>query len=277
MSILPLLFSPQAPLFLIAGPCAIESRAMALETAGRMAATCAELNLPFIFKASYDKANRTSSAAGRGLGRDDGLAVLAEIKEEFGVPVLTDVHVPADAAAAAAVADVLQIPAFLCRQTDLIAACAETGRAMHIKKGQFLAPDDMLQVVDKARHFGCRHVLVCERGNSFGYHNLVVDMRALVWLRQCGCPVVFDATHSTQLPGAAGDKTAGLREMTPPLARAAVAVGINGLFMETHPDPAQAVSDAATQIPLDEMPKLLASLQALHRAVTTITAAPPPA
>lgn len=273
MSILPLLFSPQAPLFLIAGPCAIESRQMALEVAERMAETCVQLNLPFIFKASYDKANRTAASAARGVGREEGLAILAEIKKKFGVPVLTDVHLPEEAASVAAVADVLQIPAFLCRQTDLIAACAETGRAMNIKKGQFLAPDDMLQVVEKARHHGCRHVLVCERGTSFGYHDLVVDMRALVWLRQSGCPVVFDATHATQLPGAAGDKTAGLREMTPPLARAAVAVGINGLFMETHPEPARAISDAATQIPLAQMPELLSSLLRLHRATQPLSPA----
>lgn len=272
MSILPLLFSPQAPLFLMSGPCAIESRQMALEVAAQMAETCAALNLPYIFKASYDKANRTSAAGGRGVGRAEGLDILAEIKEKHKLPVMTDVHLPEDAAAVAAVADVLQIPAFLCRQTDLIAACAATGRAMNIKKGQFLAPDDMLQVVEKARTHGCRHVLVCERGSTFGYHDLVVDMRALVWLRQTGCPVVFDATHATQQPGKDGDKTAGLRDMVPPLARAAVAVGVNGLFMETHPEPARAISDAATQIPLADMPALLTSLLALHR---TVTAQPP--
>ena len=272
MSILPLLFSPQAPLFLIAGPCAVESRQLAMDVAAGMAEICAQLKLPFIFKSSYDKANRTSAAGGRGVGLDEGLDILADIKKTLNVPVLTDVHQPADAAAVAAVADVLQIPAFLCRQTDLIAACAETGRAMNIKKGQFLAPDDMQQVVEKARHFGCRHVLVCERGSCFGYHNLIVDMRALVWLRQSGCPIVFDATHSAQLPGGGGDKTSGVRDVVAPLARAAVAVGINGLFVETHPNPPQAVSDSATQIPLADMSTLLTSLLALHR---TVAALPP--
>ena len=266
MAILPL-FSPQAPLFLIAGPCAIESRQMAIDIACRMAEISAGLNLPYIFKASYDKANRTSAKSGRGPGRDEGLDILAEVKKTAGVPVLTDVHLPADAAAVAAVADVLQIPAFLCRQTDLLAACAETDRAMNIKKGQFLAPADMQQVVEKARAYGCKHVLVCERGTSFGYHNLVVDMRALVWLRQTGCPVVYDVTHSVQLPGGAGDKSGGVREMAAPLARAAAAVGVNGLFIETHPEPDKAISDAATQMPLSEMPALLAGLTAIHRTV----------
>ncbi|MCH9758966.1 MAG: 3-deoxy-8-phosphooctulonate synthase [Proteobacteria bacterium] len=267
MSILPL-FSPQAPLFLMAGPCALESRQMAMDVAGSLQETCKQLKLPFIFKSSYDKANRTSVHSKRGIGIDEGLDILADVKKTLNVPIITDVHLPSEVATVAAVADVLQIPAFLCRQTDLIAAAAESGRAMNIKKGQFLAPDDMLQVVEKARASGCRHVLVCERGSSFGYHNLIVDMRALVWMRQSGCPVVFDATHSTQLPGGGGGTTTGVREMAAPLARAAVAVGVNGLFIETHPDPQRAISDAATQIPLAEMPALLTSLLAIHRTVT---------
>lgn len=272
MSVLPQLFSAQAPLFLIAGPCAIESRRMAADIAARMAETCAQLEMPFIYKASYDKANRSSAAGARGVGLEEGLDILAEIKQAHKVPVLTDVHQVADVAKVAAVADILQIPAFLCRQTDLIAACAKSGRAINIKKGQFLAPDDMPHVVEKARAHGGRHVLVCERGASFGYHNLVADMRALVWLRQTGCPVVFDATHAAQLPGAGGGKSAGLRDMVAPLARAAVAVGVSGLFIETHPAPAQAISDAETQVPLADMPALLAALQRIHSA-----AAPPPA
>ena len=240
-----------------------------MDVAGQMAETCAGLKLPFIFKSSYDKANRTSAKSARGVGLDKGLDILEEVKKTLGVPVLTDVHLPSEAPAVAAVADVLQIPAFLCRQTDLIIACAATGRAMNIKKGQFLAPDDMQQVTEKAKAHGCRHVLVCERGSSFGYHDLIVDMRSLVWLRQTGCPVVFDVTHSTQLPGAGGDKSTGVRDMAAPLARAAVAAGINGLFIETHPDPAKAISDAATQLPLAAMPALLTSLAAIHRTVQT--------
>lgn len=263
-------FSPAAPLFLIAGPCAIESRQMALDVAGQMAEICTGLNLPYIFKSSYDKANRTAIGSGRGVGLDDGLDILAEVKKTYGVPVLTDVHLPEQAATVAEVADILQIPAFLCRQTDLITACAATGRTMNIKKGQFLAPDDMQQVVKKAQSGGVAQVLVCERGSSFGYHDLVVDMRSLVWLRQTGCPVVFDVTHSVQLPGGGGDKTAGVREMAAPLARAAVAVGVSGLFIETHPQPQKAVSDSATQIPLADMPALLASLLAIQGAVSTL-------
>lgn len=239
---------------------------MVLETAQRLKTICDNLQLPLIFKSSFDKANRTSASAARGVGMAQGLKILARVREQVGVPVLTDVHLPASAAAVAEVADVLQIPAFLCRQTDLIVACAKTGRAMNIKKGQFLSPFEMPYVVDKARQAGCENVLVCERGSSFGYQDLVVDMRALVWLRQTQCPVVFDATHAVQQPGAGGGQSGGVREMVPALARAAVAVGVNGIFIETHPNPPAAISDSATQWHLDKMEALLASLLPLHTA-----------
>ena len=260
-------FSGANPFFLIAGPCAIESREMVMDIASELDAICRSLDIPLIFKASFDKANRTSGQAGRGVGMDKGLDILSSVRADRGLPVLTDIHLPGQAAEVAAVADVLQIPAFLCRQTDLIEAAAATGRPLNIKKGQFLAPDDMRNVVEKARAAGGREVLICERGSCFGYHNLVVDMRGLLWMRETGCPIVFDATHSAQLPGGGGDKTAGVREVIPALARAAVAVGVQGLFIETHPQPENAISDAATQLPLSAMAELLQSLIALARAV----------
>ena len=255
-----------APLFVIAGPCALESRGLALDVAGRLREICAELNLPLIFKSSFDKANRTAAAAPRGMGIAEGLKALAEVRAQIGTPVTTDVHLPAQAEEVAAVADVLQIPAFLCRQSDLIGACAATGRALNIKKGQFLSPAEMVQVAAKARAFGAEKILLCERGASFGYNNLVADMRALVQMRAANCPIVFDATHSAQLPGAAGAASGGMREMVAPLARAAVAVGVDGVFIETHPDPERAASDAATQYPLDQIGGLLANLRAIRAA-----------
>jgi 2-dehydro-3-deoxyphosphooctonate aldolase (KDO 8-P synthase) len=256
------------PLFLIAGPCVAESRELVLHTAGTLKDICARLGVPFIFKASFDKANRSSGKSFRGPGREAGLALLAEVRETLGVPVLTDVHTPDDVAAAAAVVDVLQTPAFLCRQTDLIEAVAASGKPVNIKKGQFLAPGDMAQVVAKANAAGgAGRTLVCERGVSFGYNNLVVDMRGLAVMRQTGCPVVFDATHSVQLPGGQGDRSGGQREFVPVLARAAVAAGVAGLFMETHPDPARALSDGPNAWPLDRMETLLQTLVTLDRAV----------
>jgi len=256
------------PLFLIAGPCVAESRNLALDTAATLKGICARLGVPFIFKASFDKANRSSGKSFRGPGRDAGLAILAEVRETLGVPVLTDVHTPDDVQAAAQVVDVLQTPAFLCRQTDLIEAVAACGKPVNIKKGQFLAPGDMKQVVAKAHAAGGEgRVMVCERGVSFGYNNLVVDMRGLAVMRESGCPVVFDATHSVQLPGGQGDRSGGQREFVPVLARAAVAVGVAGLFMETHPDPARALSDGPNAWPLDRMEDLLQTLVCLDRAV----------
>ena len=256
------------PLFLIAGPCVAESRNLALDTAATLKDICARLGVPFIFKASFDKANRSSGKSFRGPGRDAGLAILAEVRETLGVPVLTDVHTPDDVQAAAQVVDVLQTPAFLCRQTDLIEAVAACGKPVHIKKGQFLAPGDMAQVVAKAHAAGGEgRIMVCERGVSFGYNNLVVDMRGLAVMRQTGCPVVFDATHSVQLPGGQGDRSGGQREFVPVLARAAVAAGVAGLFMETHPDPARALSDGPNAWPLDRMENLLQTLVSLDRAV----------
>ena len=256
------------PLFLIAGPCVAESRNLALDTAATLKDICARLGVPFIFKASFDKANRSSGKSFRGPGRDAGLAILAEVRETLGVPVLTDVHTPDDVQAAAQVVDVLQTPAFLCRQTDLIEAVAACGKPVNIKKGQFLAPGDMAQVVAKAHAAGGEgRVMVCERGVSFGYHNLVVDMRGLAVMRETGCPVVFDATHSVQLPGGQGDRSGGQREFVPVLARAAVAAGVAGLFMETHPDPARALSDGPNAWPLDRMENLLQTLVSLDRAV----------
>ena len=256
------------PLFLIAGPCVAESRNLALDTAATLKDICARLGVPFIFKASFDKANRSSGKSFRGPGRDAGLAILAEVRETLGVPVLTDVHTPDDVQAAAQVVDVLQTPAFLCRQTDLIEAVAACGKPVNIKKGQFLAPGDMAQVVAKAHAAGGEgRIMVCERGVSFGYNNLVVDMRGLAVMRQTGCPVVFDATHSVQLPGGQGDRSGGQREFVPVLARAAVAAGVAGLFMETHPDPARALSDGPNAWPLDRMENLLQTLVSLDRAV----------
>ena len=260
------------PIFLIAGPCVIESKQLALDTAGRLKEICAELGVPFIYKSSYDKANRSSGQSFRGPGADAGLKILAEVRQQIGVPVLTDVHEISQIEAAAAVVDVLQTPAFLCRQTDFINAVASAGKPVNIKKGQFLAPADMKNVVDKARAAalagGCAdNIMVCERGASFGYNNLVSDMRSLAIMRETGCPVVFDATHSVQLPGGQGTVSGGQREFVPVLARAAVAAGVSGLFMETHPDPAKALSDGPNAWPLARMKALLATLKALDAVV----------
>ena len=260
-------FSDNTTLFLIAGPCAVESEQLLMDTAGVLRELCDELSLPLIFKSSYDKANRTTATNGRGMGLESGLSALAAVRDAYSLPVITDVHLPQQAAAAAAAVDMLQIPAFLCRQTDLLSACAATGLPMNIKKGQFLAPDDMQYVVEKAKDAGCRQILVCERGASFGYHNLVADMRSLVWLRETGCPIVFDATHSAQLPGGGIGQSGGVREMVAPLARAACAVGVNGIFVETHPEPEKAISDSATQWPLKNMRALLETLLKIHQAV----------
>jgi len=265
------------PVFLIAGPCVAESEALCIDIAGRLKETCAELGVPYIFKASYDKANRSSSKSFRGLGMDEGLRILGEVKRQLGLPVLTDVHDETQVAAVAAVVDVLQTPAFLCRQTDFIQACAATGKPVNIKKGQFLAPGDMAQVVAKAKQAiiekagdaeaNTDTILVCERGASFGYNNLVSDMRSLAIMRETGCPVVFDATHSVQLPGGQGTSSGGQREFVPVLARAAVAVGVSGLFMETHPDPAKALSDGPNAWPLGQMRELLETLLELDAVV----------
>jgi 2-dehydro-3-deoxyphosphooctonate aldolase (KDO 8-P synthase) len=257
------------PLFLIAGPCVAESKQLCLDIAGQMKEICAGLGIPYIFKASYDKANRSSGKSFRGLGLDEGLAILAEVKKQIGIPVLTDVHTEDEVAAVASVADVLQTPAFLCRQTDFIQAVAACGKPVNIKKGQFLAPGDMAQVVVKARSANndADSIMVCERGVSFGYNNLVSDMRSLAIMRETGCPVVFDATHSVQLPGGQGASSGGQREFVPVLARAAVAVGIAGLFMETHPDPASALSDGPNSWPLMRMRELLSVLVELDALV----------
>ncbi len=255
------------PLFLIAGPCVIESESLALDTAGQLKEITARLGIPFIYKSSFDKANRSSHQSYRGPGLEEGLKILETVKTQIGVPVLTDVHEYTPLHEVAAVADVLQTPAFLCRQTDFIENVARQGRPVNIKKGQFLAPWDMRNVVTKARMAGNDHLLVCERGVSFGYNNLVSDMRALAVMRATGCPVVFDATHSVQLPGGQGNASGGQREFVPVLARAAVAAGISGLFMETHPDPDRALSDGPNAWPLDQMEPLLATLQALDAAV----------
>ncbi|MCG5030521.1 3-deoxy-8-phosphooctulonate synthase [Mesosutterella sp. OilRF-GAM-744-9] len=261
------------PIFLIAGPCVIESRELCIEVAGRLKEICAGLSIPYIFKASFDKANRTSAKSFRGIGMQAGLKVLEDVRREVGVPVLTDVHTEAEVPEVAAVVDVLQTPAFLCRQTDFIRACAKSGRPVNIKKGQFLAPQDMVNVVEKAR-LAAREAglsedrfLVCERGASFGYGNLVSDMRSLAIMRGTGCPVVFDATHSVQLPGGNGSSSGGQREFVPVLARAAVAAGVSGLFMETHPNPERALSDGPNNVPLDRMKELLETLVAIDRTV----------
>jgi len=256
------------PLFLIAGPCVVESEQLQIEVAGRLKEICARLKVPFIFKSSYDKANRSSLKSFRGLGMAEGLRILAEVKRQVGVPVLTDVHQSDEIAEVAAVVDLLQTPAFLCRQTDFIRAVASAGKPVNIKKGQFLAPEDMANVVAKAREAsGTDNILVCERGASFGYHNLVSDMRALAIMRATGCPVVFDATHSVQLPGAQGTSSGGRREFEPVLARAAVAAGVADVFMETHPDPAKALSDGPNAWPLGRMQELLATLVELDATV----------
>ncbi|MDB5761338.1 MAG: 3-deoxy-8-phosphooctulonate synthase [Herminiimonas sp.] len=261
------------PFFLIAGPCVIESRQMALDTAGRLKEITGELGIPFIYKSSFDKANRSSGTSFRGLGMEKGLEILADVKKEIGVPVLTDIHEIDEIKPVAAIVDVLQTPAFLCRQTDFIHACAQSGKPVNIKKGQFLAPHDMKNVIDKARAAAREaglpedNFMACERGVSFGYNNLVSDMRSLAIMRETRCPVVFDATHSVQLPGGQGTSSGGQREFVPVLARAAVAVGIAGLFMETHPNPAEAKSDGPNAVPLARMKELLATLVQLDRVV----------
>lgn len=258
----------EQPLFLIAGPCVIESEQMAIDTAGQLKEICNELNLNFIYKSSYDKANRSSGTSFRGFGMDAGLKILDAVRAHVGVPVLTDVHSEDEVAPVAAVVDVLQTPAFLCRQTDFIQAVAQCGKPVNIKKGQFLSPWDMQNVVDKARAAsGADTIMVCERGASFGYNNLVSDMRSLAVMRGTGCPVVFDATHSVQLPGGQGTVSGGQREFVPVLARAAVAAGVSGLFMETHPDPSKALSDGANAFPLGKMKALLETLIVLDRTV----------
>jgi len=257
----------ERPLFLIAGPCVIESESLAFETAGRLKEITTELNLPFIYKSSFDKANRSSLASFRGLGLEQGLKILEDIKTEFDVPVLTDVHEDSPVAEVAAVADVLQTPAFLCRQTNFIQNVAAQGKPVNIKKGQFLSPWEMANVVEKARAVGNDNILVCERGVSFGYHNLISDMRALAIMRETSCPIVFDATHSVQLPGGQGTSSGGQREFVPVLARAAVAAGVSGLFMETHPNPERALSDGPNAWPLSLMQELLVTVKALDEAV----------
>jgi 2-dehydro-3-deoxyphosphooctonate aldolase (KDO 8-P synthase) len=259
--------------FLIAGPCVVESEALQLEVAGRLKEMTAELGVPFIFKSSYDKANRSSGASFRGPGMERGLEILAKVRRDLGVPVLTDVHSEAEIEAVAAAVDVLQTPAFLCRQTDFIRAVAQSGKPVNIKKGQFLSPHDMKNVIDKARaaarEMGLSEdrFMACERGASFGYNNLVSDMRSLAILRETGAPVVFDVTHSVQLPGGQGTSSGGQREFVPVLARAGIAVGVAGLFMETHPDPANALSDGPNAVPLKHMRALLEQLVALDRVV----------
>ena len=251
------------PFFLIAGPCVIESQQLALDTAGRLQELCNRLRIPFIFKSSFDKANRSSGSSFRGPGVDEGLRILDEVRRQLGVPLLTDVHEDTDISQVAAVVDVLQTPAFLCRQTNFISRVAAAGKPVNIKKGQFLSPWDMRHVVEKAKATGNDQILVCERGVSFGYNNLVSDMRSLAVMRNTGCPVVFDATHSVQLPGGLGSTSGGQREFVPVLARAAIAVGVAGLFLETHPQPDKALSDGPNAWPLAHMEGLLETLQAL--------------
>jgi 2-dehydro-3-deoxyphosphooctonate aldolase (KDO 8-P synthase) len=261
------------PFFLIAGPCVVESEQLQIDVAGKLKELTSALGIPFIFKSSYDKANRSSGTSFRGPGRDKGLQILAKVRQQVGVPVLTDVHTEDEVPEVAAVVDVLQTPAFLCRQTDFIRAVAQSGKPVNIKKGQFLAPHDMKNVIDKARAAAREkglpddNFLACERGASFGYNNLVSDMRSLAIMRETGAPVVFDATHSVQLPGGQGTSSGGQREFVPVLSRAAVAVGIAGLFMETHPDPAKAMSDGPNAVPLRHMGALLEQLAALDRVI----------
>jgi 2-dehydro-3-deoxyphosphooctonate aldolase (KDO 8-P synthase) len=256
------------PLFLIAGPCVIESQQMALDTAGQLKEICLALGIPFIYKSSYDKANRSSGKSFRGFGLEAGLKILGEVKKQIGVPVLTDIHSIEEIAPVATVVDVLQTPAFLCRQTDFIHAVASSGLPVNIKKGQFLSPWDMQNVVEKARAASAAdNIMVCERGASFGYNNLVSDMRSLAVMRNTGCPVVFDATHSVQLPGGQGAVSGGQREFVPVLARAAVAAGVSGLFMETHPNPSQALSDGPNAFPLNYLKEMLVILQGLDALV----------
>jgi 2-dehydro-3-deoxyphosphooctonate aldolase (KDO 8-P synthase) len=251
------------PLLVVAGPCVIEGRQLCMEVAGRMKEACMGLGLPYVFKASFDKANRTSASSFRGPGLEEGLGVLRDVKEQAGVPVLTDVHLPSQVEPAAEVVDMLQIPAFLCRQTDLLAAAGRTGLTVNIKKGQFMAPEDMARAAEKVSSTGNARITLCERGTCFGYHDLVVDMRSIVRMKAIGYPVLFDATHSVQRPAALGTQSGGEREMVPSLAAAAVAVGVDGVFIETHPEPAKARSDSATMLPLDEVEPLLERLKAL--------------
>ncbi|UDG82317.1 3-deoxy-8-phosphooctulonate synthase [Candidatus Vallotia cooleyia] len=264
------------PFFLIAGTCVIESQQMTLDTAGWLTEICSTLQIPFIYKSSYDKANRSSDQSFRGIGIDEGLRILSEVRRQIGVPVLTDVHTQDEIHAVASVVDVLQTPAFLCRQTDFIHAAACSGKPVNIKKGQFLAPHDMKNVIDKARSAAQKsglspdRFLACERGTTFGYNNLVSDMRSLAIMRESGAPIVFDATHSVQLPGSQGTESGGQREFVPVLARAAVAVGVAGLFIETHPDPARAKSDGLNTVPLQQMYPLLQTLVTLDRAVKSM-------
>ena len=261
------------PFFLIAGPCVIESRQMALDTAGKLKEITSELGINFIYKSSFDKANRSSGSSFRGLGMEKGLEILAEVKAQIGVPVLTDIHEIYEIEPVSAVVDVLQTPAFLCRQTDFINACAQSGKPVNIKKGQFLAPHDMINVIAKARSAAREaglpedNFMACERGASFGYNNLVSDMRSLAIMRETGCPVVFDATHSVQLPGGQGTSSGGQREFVPVLARAAIAVGVAGVFMETHPNPAEAKSDGPNAVPLNRIKELLSTMIDLDRVV----------
>jgi 2-dehydro-3-deoxyphosphooctonate aldolase (KDO 8-P synthase) len=253
-------------LFLIAGPCVIESEKLCLQTAAALRKTCAALGIFYVFKASFDKANRTSGKSFRGAGLERGLEILARVRAEFDVPVLTDIHAETQAAVAGEVVDILQIPAFLSRQTDLIEAAALTGQIVNIKKGQFLSPAEMGRLVEKARHSGAEKLLLTERGTTFGYNNLVADLRSIPIMKSFGCPIVFDATHSVQLPGGGGDKSGGQREFAPVLARAALAAGANGLFIETHPRPDQALSDGPNMIPLADMPALLRSMLKIFNA-----------
>jgi 2-dehydro-3-deoxyphosphooctonate aldolase (KDO 8-P synthase) len=254
-------------LFLIAGPCVIENEKLCLQVAAALKKTCAALGIFYVFKASFDKANRTSAKSFRGMGLEAGLEILARVRARVGVPVLTDIHTETQAAVVGEVVDILQIPAFLCRQTDLIEAAALTGQIVNLKKGQFLSPAEMGQVAEKARRAGAKKILLTERGTTFGYNNLVADMRSIPILKRFGCPVIFDVTHSVQLPGGGGDKSSGQREFAPVLARAALAAGANGLFFETHPNPNRALSDGPNMIPLAEMPALLRGLLKVFNAV----------
>ena len=261
------LVGPGQPLLLLGGPCVLESEGLAREVATEMRAICKRLGISYVFKASFDKANRTSLAAFRGPGIDEGLRILGRIREDLAVPVVSDIHEAAQVEKAAAVLDILQIPAFLCRQTDLLVAAARTGKPINLKKGQFLSPWDMANAVTKVKESGNRQLLLTERGTCLGYNNLVVDMRSLPVMRGLGCPVIYDATHSVQLPGGAGGSSGGQREFIPPLTRAAVAAGIDGLFMEIHPDPARALCDGPNTMPLGEVEGLLRKLLAIHAVV----------
>jgi 2-dehydro-3-deoxyphosphooctonate aldolase (KDO 8-P synthase) len=267
----PVYASNGAPLFLIAGPCVIESRRQTLETAEALRNICGDLGIPLVFKSSFDKANRGSAKNFRGRGMDEGLSILGEIRETLKLPVLTDIHAPEQAASAAAVVDVLQIPAFLCRQTDLVVAAASTGRPCNIKKGQFVSPWEMEGILTKTAGTGNKKIMLCERGSSFGYNNLVVDMRGLEIMKRTGYPVIFDATHAVQLPGAAGGSSGGQREFVPALSRAAAAVGIAGLFMETHPDPDAALCDGPNMLALRDLPLLLKQIKAIDALVKSET------